>query len=69
MSCLTSGPRPLLVAAALAASWHLLAVALVTQHRLPGERRRAGGAVRAHLALLAASTTGCVVVRAAQGWL
>lgn len=69
VSCLTSGPRPLLVAAALAASWHLLAVALVTQQSLPGERRRAVAVVRAHLALLTASPTGCVVVRAAQGWL
>jgi len=66
---LTSGVEPLLVEASKTGASHLLAICLVTQMAVEEERRKAVAVVRRHQHELRNSVFGCVVVKAAQGWL
>ena len=66
---LTSGLEPLLVEASKTGASHLLAICLVTQQVAEEERRKAVAVVRRHQQELRESIMGCVVVKAAQGWL
>ena len=66
---LTSGLEPLLVEASKTGASHLLAICLVTQQVAEEERRKAVAVVRRHQQELRESIIGCVVVKAAQGWL
>ena len=47
----------------------MLAICLVTQQVVEEERRKAVAVVRRHQHELRQSVMGCVVVKAAQGWL
>ena len=59
----------MLVEASKTGAGHLLAICLVTQPDAEEERRKAVAVVRRHQQELRESVMGCLVVKAAQGWL
>lgn len=66
---LTSGLEPLLVEASKTGASHVLVICLVSQPFAEEERRKAVAVVRRHQQELRESVMGCLVVKAAQGWL
>ena len=59
----------MLVEASKTGAGHLLAIFLVTQPDAEEERRKAVAVVRRRQQELRESVMGCLVVKAAQGWL